>query len=76
MHLELDHIYSVGLSNIKIKRSFGTALKLANFNNKLITLITIIAIIGLICFSPPVEGVIKLMGNSTMFEFYSLNLQF
>ena len=33
IHLLLDEIYSVDLSNTRLKRSFGTALKLYNYNN-------------------------------------------
>lgn len=33
VHLLLDELYSVDLSNAKIKTSFGTALKLFNYNN-------------------------------------------
>ncbi|MFP3830603.1 hypothetical protein, partial [Pseudomonas sp. SIMBA_021] len=48
IHLLLDEIYSVDLSNVEIKRSFGSALKVAEFDNKLITLASIIAITCLI----------------------------
>ena len=47
IHLILDELYSVDLGNIRIKRSFGTALKIADFNNKIITLLTIVSIIAL-----------------------------
>ena len=33
VHLLLDEIYSVDLSNLRIKKSFGTALKLINYKN-------------------------------------------
>ncbi len=33
VHLLLDEIYSVDLSNRRIKKSFGTALKLINYKN-------------------------------------------
>lgn len=45
VHLLLDEIYSVDLSNRRIKKSFGTALKLFNYRNlpssALMTLLTI-----------------------------------
>ena len=63
VHLLLDEMYSVDLSNIRIKRSFGTALKLADFNNKLLTLITIIAIAGLVYIAPPTNEVILALSN-------------
>ena len=47
IHLILDELYSVDLGNIRIKRSFGTALKIADFNNKIITFLTLVSIIAL-----------------------------
>ncbi|GLS89961.1 membrane protein [Psychromonas marina] len=77
IHLLLDELYSVDLSNIRIKRSFGSALKLAEFKNKTITLLTIIAIAGLAYTAPPPTETLttltnwsklKLMPNTTKAE--------
>lgn len=72
VHLLLDEIYSVDLSNIRIKRSFGTALKLADFNNKLLTLTTVIAIVGLVYIAPPTSEVLHALSNWSKFTLYAL----
>lgn len=71
IHLLLDEIYSVDLSNVTIKRSFGTALKIADFDNKLITLASIIAIAGLIYVAPPTEQTITALSDWSQFTFLS-----
>ena len=71
IHLLLDEIYSVDLSNVTIKRSFGTALKIADFDNKLITLASIIAIAGLIYVAPPTEQTITALSDWSHFTFLS-----
>jgi hypothetical protein len=43
IHLLLDEIYSVDVSNNKIKRSFGTALKLFDYKNLSISIIMLLA---------------------------------
>jgi hypothetical protein len=52
IHLLLDELYSVDLSNVTVKRSFGTAMKLADFDNKILTLITVI-VIGALAYTAP-----------------------
>ena len=55
-HLLLDEIYSVDLSNARIKRSFGTALKLISYNNwKTSILMTIITILSYSITPKPTE---------------------
>jgi len=63
IHLLLDELYSVDLSNVRIKRSFGSALKLAEFKNKSITLLTIIAIAGLAYTAPPANQTLDTLSN-------------
>jgi len=75
VHLLLDEIYSVDLSNIRIKRSFGTALKLADFNNKLLTLTTVIAIAGLVYIAPPTNETLHALSNWSQFTLYALNFK-
>lgn len=65
VHLLLDEIYSVDLSNIRIKRSFGSALKLADFSNKSLTLL---AIVGLIYIAPPTNQTISTLSNWSKFQ--------
>ncbi len=71
IHLLLDEIYSVDLSNVTIKRSFGTALKIADFDNKLITLASVIAIAGLIYVAPPTKQTITALSDWSHFTFLS-----
>ena len=52
IHLTLDELYSVDLSNVRVKRSFGTALKLMEFKNKGVSFLTILLIIGLSYTAP------------------------
>ena len=76
IHLLLDEIYSVDLSNVTIKRSFGTALKIADFDNKLITLASVIAIAGLIYVAPPTKQTITALSDWSHFRFQSLKIRF
>jgi len=71
IHLLLDELYSVDLNNVTIKRSFGTALKIADFDNKLITLASIIAIAGLIYVAPPTKHTIIALSDWSNFRFLS-----
>jgi len=63
IHLLLDELYSVDLSNVRMKRSFGTALKLAEFRNKGLTLLTVISIIGLVYTAPSPNETISKLSN-------------
>jgi hypothetical protein len=69
IHLLLDEIYSVDLLNIRVKRSFGTALKIADFRNKSATLMMIVAIIALGYSAPEVDSTIKALKNWSTFKF-------
>jgi len=63
IHLLLDEIYSVDLSNARMKRSFGTALKLAEFRNKSLTLLTVLSIIALAYTAPSPSKTINILSN-------------
>ncbi|CAG8999444.1 MAG: hypothetical protein CENE_01418 [Candidatus Celerinatantimonas neptuna] len=52
IHLILDEIYSVDLGGIRLKSSFGSALKVTQWNQPLLTIAFIIAIGGLYYLSP------------------------
>lgn len=52
-HLTLDEIYSVDLANRRIKKSFGTALKLFNYKNIVSSLVMAIFTLLLYWFLPP-----------------------
>ena len=68
VHLLLDEIFSVDLYNVRIKRSFGTALKLADFKNKSLTLLTLIAIITLAYTAPSPNETISTLSNWSKFK--------
>lgn len=61
IHLLLDEIYSVDLRNTRIKNSFGSAIKLADFKNKSATLLMSIAVVALGFTAPATENTIKLL---------------
>ncbi|MFT6917056.1 MAG: membrane-bound metal-dependent hydrolase YbcI (DUF457 family) [Motiliproteus sp.] len=70
IHLILDEMYSVDLSNIRIKRSFGTALKIAHFKNKSSTLLMLVASIVLGYMLPKTDTTMSLLTNWSTFNFY------
>jgi len=63
IHLLLDEICSVDLQNARIKRSFGTALKLIDFNNKGLALLMLMASGALVFITPSPDETIKLLTN-------------
>ena len=67
IHLLLDEIYSVDLRNIKIKRSFGTALKLVDLDNKLLVLAMMIAVAVLWTTTPEIETTLDILCDWSMF---------
>ncbi|MCP8686747.1 metal-dependent hydrolase [Marinobacterium sedimentorum] len=52
VHLLLDEIYSVDLSGMRIKRSFGTALKLTDWTQPLLSALMLSACVGGFWLSP------------------------
>lgn len=63
IHLTLDELYSVDLSNVRVKRSFGTALKLAEFKNKGVTLLTALLIVALSYTAPSPNLIINTLSD-------------
>lgn len=55
VHLLLDEIFAVDFMNIEVKRSFGTALKVFDYDNKRTASLIIALIGGCLVFAPPVE---------------------
>jgi len=55
IHLLLDEIYSVDLANSKLKRSFGTALKLYGYRSKFSSTLLLLCIIGLYSAAPSIK---------------------
>jgi hypothetical protein len=68
VHLLLDELCSVDLSNIRIKRSFGSAMKLAEFKNKILTLLSVMAIIALAYTAPSPNETIDTLSNWSNFK--------
>ncbi|MCS2611231.1 metal-dependent hydrolase [Halomonas dongshanensis] len=53
IHLGLDELYSVDLEGARLKRSFGTALKLGDAKRPLSNLLMMIALLTLLPWIPP-----------------------
>jgi hypothetical protein len=68
IHLLLDEIYSVDLLNVKIKRSFGTAIKPVDLNHKTLTLLILLAIFGLAYIAPSPENTLNSLTNWSKFK--------
>ncbi|MCJ8351458.1 metal-dependent hydrolase [Moritella sp.] len=68
IHLMLDEMYSVDLRNIKIKRSFGTALKLVDLDSKLLALGMMIAVGVLWKTTPEIETTLDMLCDWSMFS--------
>ncbi len=60
IHLLLDELYSVDLTNIKLKQSFGTALKIASFRHQLSSLLLLLATIEAFLLTPNTDTLVKL----------------
>lgn len=58
VHLLLDEVYSVDLSNRRIKKSFGTALKLYSYNNLTTSGLMAVCTLGLVWITPQPQPVI------------------
>ncbi|POZ53729.1 metal-dependent hydrolase [Methylovulum psychrotolerans] len=57
VHLLLDELYSVDLSNKRMKKSFGTALKLYHYRNFSVSLLLLAATALLAWVAPPTKQV-------------------
>lgn len=63
IHLLLDECYSVDLVNGRIKRSFGTAMKLFDYDNWLNSLWMLMAGAALLLLAPPWQDLWSLLTN-------------
>lgn len=63
IHLVLDELYSVDLSNVRIKRSFGSALKLFEYKDIKSSFLMLLAVLGLLYLTPPIESFIDVAGS-------------
>jgi membrane-bound metal-dependent hydrolase YbcI (DUF457 family) len=62
-HLILDEIYSIDFSGARVRRSFGTALKLFNYPYPMTALLMAAAIVGLYHFTPPTRNMLELTAS-------------
>jgi membrane-bound metal-dependent hydrolase YbcI (DUF457 family) len=61
VHLLLDELYSVDLSNRRMKKSFGTALKLYSYDNKFSSIMMLICTIALAWITPQPQPLLKVL---------------
>ena len=66
IHLVLDEIYSVDFQNEKIKASFGTALKLADFRHPGASLAMLAAAAVAFVFAPPVHDFLDVVATKSL----------
>lgn len=57
VHLLLDEIYSIDITQQRLKKSFGSAFKLANTRHKFSTLLLILANIFLLLWTPSLDKI-------------------
>ncbi|MCV6590398.1 MAG: metal-dependent hydrolase [Marinobacterium sp.] len=55
IHLLLDELYAVDLEGVRLKSSFGTALKPFSFNNLPVSVAMLVLVMSLASIVPPVE---------------------
>ncbi len=68
VHLLLDEIYSVDLVNVRVKRSFGTAIKPFSVANPIASVFTLAVTVGLIWISPSSDQFTSSVFNSQSYE--------
>lgn len=68
IHLVLDELYSVDLSNVRIKRSFGSALKLFEYKDLKSSSLMLLAVLGLFYFTPPIESFADVAGSLETYQ--------
>lgn len=61
VHLLLDELYSVDLSNRRMKKSFGTALKLYRYDNKISSIMMLLCTIALAWITPQPQPLLKVL---------------
>ncbi len=62
-HLILDEIYSVDFANNRVKRSFGTAVKLFDFRHPVNSLAMLAIVAGFFVVTPPYKEFVDLIGT-------------
>jgi hypothetical protein len=70
IHLVLDEIYSVDITGARLKRSFGTALKLFDRNSKSASLLMGGALVATLLITPPSEEFRRIMRPAQVTQFF------
>lgn len=74
IHLLLDECYSVDLVSVRLKNSFGTAMKLFDYNGLGNSLLMLSMIIGLCFLAPPLRSLETLVLHSNFIQRLMQNL--
>lgn len=62
-HLILDEVYSVDLLNKKVKKSFGSAFKIASKRHKTSTFLLIVMVLSVFLLTPSTDRVFKVLSH-------------
>lgn len=68
IHLLLDELYSVDMVGVRLKKSFGTALKPISFGNPKASLALAIATVAIYLFVPEVASFIQEVGDVKLYD--------
>ncbi len=66
IHLLLDEIYSVDFSGNRVKRSFGTAMKLFEYRDPTASFLMLVAVAGMFFFTPPINQFYDVMATNDL----------
>ena len=69
VHLLLDELYSVDFDNTRIKRSFGSALKLYEYKSTGASIAMLMATVGVYYLTPSYETVMSAMSSQDVWAF-------
>ncbi len=67
-HLLLDEIYSVNLVNRRLKKSFGSALKIISLRYKVSTALFLLIMISTFYFTPPFKSVTEILSHQHTYQ--------
>jgi hypothetical protein len=68
VHLLLDEVYSVDLTNRKLKKSYGSAFKLASLRYRISTMLLLLATVATFLFTPSTDKVVKILCNPHTYQ--------
>ncbi len=74
LHLVLDEIYSVDFMGHRLKRSFGTALKLFDFQEKISSAVIIVSLVFLWFFTPDARQFIDTLTSLETYQLIQMRL--